>query len=299
VSTTTCLHCYATTSNGLALCELCQRMARECLEWLPIYFRNLTRWRPGRAGARPVPGSREPKGVSVGADDRVSRALDEAGTDLVGWAEVLADDRPEIRWPLDLADLGEAEQAIRLCEFFAEHLTSIATLEWCGEFLRSAHVATEESQGVAYHERRLRVLTEKVVPGWYAGACRRQISMEAKCGADTFVAPGLTWVTCGRCGAMTHAADHLETILTEARDWVARPKDVAGALVALLDTEPSVPRLYDRIRKWESLGWVTGQRRLDSDGDPVGPKRYRLGDVLDLVLGHAEAPTRPVRMTSA
>jgi ribosomal protein S27AE len=284
----TCLHCCARTSNGLALCELCQRMAHECLEWLPIYFRNLARWRPGRAGARPVPGSREPKGVSVGADDRVSRALDEAGSDLTGWARALADDRG-----LELPDPGEteAEQVTAVCAWLSEHLTAIATLEWCGEFLRSNYEATEESQGIGYHERRLRVLTEKVVPGWYAGACRRQISMEAKCGADTFVAPGLTWVTCGRCGATTHAADHLETILDEARDWVARPMKLAEAAVALIDTEESVPRLYERIKKWEQRERIEGIRRLDADGDPVGPKRYRFGDVLDLVF--REGQTRP------
>jgi ribosomal protein S27AE len=287
MSEMTCLHCYATTSNGLALCELCQRMAQECFEYLPIYFRNLARWRPGRAGARPVPGSREPKGVSVGADDRVSRALDAAGSDLTGWARALADDRG-----LDLPDPGEteAEQVAAVCTWLSEHLASIATLEWCGEFLRSGYVATEESQGIAYHERRLRTLTEKVVPGWYAGACRRQISMEAKCGADTFVAPGLTWVTCGRCGAATHAADHLETILDEARGWVARPMRLAEAVVALVDTELSIPRLHKRISKWGERERIEPLRRLDVDGDPVGPKRYRFGDVLDVLL--SEGATR-------
>jgi hypothetical protein len=53
-----CKHCGATTSNGLALCELSQMAAAKSLEFLPVYFRNLARWRPGRAGSRPVPGSR-------------------------------------------------------------------------------------------------------------------------------------------------------------------------------------------------------------------------------------------------
>ena len=106
-------------------------------------------------------------------------------------------------------------------------------------------------------------------------------------------------VTCGSCGTTTYAKDHLEVILEEARDWTARPKDIAGAIVALVDGEQSVPRLYDRIRKWESLGWVESSRRVDAEGDPRGPKLYRLGDVLDLARGQADAPTRPMRMTSA
>ena len=41
-----CLHCAAETSNGLALCDLCRRAAETCLEFIPIYFGNLARWRP-------------------------------------------------------------------------------------------------------------------------------------------------------------------------------------------------------------------------------------------------------------
>jgi hypothetical protein len=113
------------------------------------------------------------------------------------------------------------------------------------------------------------------------------------------VIPGLTWVTCEVCGATTYARDHLSVVLNEARDWTARPKAVAEALVALMDGEPSVPRLYDRIRKWESFKWIKSTRRKDADGDPVGAKLYRLGDVYDLALGKGDAPTRAQRMTSA
>lgn len=49
-----CLSCTAQTTNGLALCENCRTSATVRLEWLPVYFRNLARWRPGRAGGRPA-----------------------------------------------------------------------------------------------------------------------------------------------------------------------------------------------------------------------------------------------------
>jgi hypothetical protein len=302
-----CLHCGAPTTNGLALCDLCQRKATTDLEFLPVYFRNLARWRPGRAGSRPVPGSRvlydgERRGDGTG--DRISDRLDEAMNTLTTWARALTDDRSFAR-PLtyadavltgDLSDVA-AEQladdpAVRfawLCAAFDHHLTTVATLESCGEFVRN----------LSRHEATLRSLTETSVPGWYAGTCRRRLTMEDVCGARTYVVPGLTWVTCHACGTTTYARDHLDAVLDEASDWLARPKPMAEALVALLDSEQSVPRLYDRIRKWESLGWLNGVRRLDVDGDPVGPKRYRLGDVLALALGQADAPTRAVRMTTA
>lgn len=260
-----CLHCYATTNNGLALCERCRMAASVNLEFLPVYFRNLARWRPGRAGGRPVPGSREPAGAfttPAGNQDRVSRALDDAGTVIAEWAKKVADARN-----IELPEQGdEAETVTAYCRMLTESLTRIALFDWAGEFVRV----------MAHHEGLLRTLTERVAPGWYAGACRR-------CDLGTYVVPGLTWVTCNGCGATTYARDHLDTILDEARGWVARPMRIAEATVALVDTEMSVPRLYERIKKWEQREKITGLRRTDTDGDPIGPKRYRFGDVLDRI----------------
>lgn len=263
------MSCGAETTNGLALCEMCRHRATVDLTYLPVYFRNLARWRPGRGGSRQVPGSRVLYDGEKRGGDRVSNALDEVGADLVGWAEALDDDRPGFRWPLDLADVSENEQAASLCAVFAERLVSIATLEWAGEFTRQ----------LGEHEARLRGLTETAVPGWYAGACKH-------CRLATFVVPGLTWVTCGGCGATTYARDHLETVLNEACDWVATPKRLAEAIVAMLDTEQSVPSLRKRIAVWGNRDKLEVHRPHD-----YAVKRYRLGDVLDLLA--AKGATRP------
>lgn len=263
----TCFHCGAETSNGLALCQTCMTALRVDLEFIPVYFRNLARWRPSSAsGTRSVPGSRMPTLPGSSGVDRIGNELDATGNDLVGWARVLEDDRGV---PQPGAFDDEAAQVDALCALFTESLTSIATLDWCGDFAAS----------VLAHEEALRRLTEAAVPGWYAGACRL-------CSVATFVVPGLTWVTCGGCGSTTYARDHLPTILAEARGWVARPKQIAGALVAMLDTETSVEKLHDRIRQWEhrtteDKGGLIPVRKYDRDGDPIGPKKYRLGDVLD------------------
>lgn len=279
-----CLGCGAETTNGLALCEACRIAAAVYLEFLPVYFRNLARWQPGRAGSRDVPGSRPLYLGEVArpeqTGDRVSDALDEAANALTTWARVLVDARPYLGKLLDrlsaarAADrVTEAQAVAWLCVGFDRYLTSAATLDWCGEFVRD----------LAHHEATLRDLTERFVPGWYAGACRH-------CGAATYVVPGLTWVTCGGCGTTTSASDHLEVILDEARTWVDRPMRLAEAVVALVDTEVSVPRLHKRISKWGERGRVRPLRRVDGDGDEVGPKRYQLGEVMDALL--TEGSTR-------
>lgn len=277
-----CMSCGAETSNGLAWCDLCRSKASLIFEMLPIYLRNLARWRPGRAGSS-VPGSREPQGPPVTAGDRVSRALDEVGNALTTWARLLEDAR---RITAPVRD-DEAEQLTALCWWLNEHLTSIATLDWCGQLICSQrHDKGEGCDGLGHHEYRLRRLTQEVAPGWYAGLCRN-------CEAPTYVIPGLTWVTCEVCGATTYARDHIDIVLAEARGWIAPPMRLAEAIVALRDTEMSVTRLHKRISKWGERGQVEALRKLDTDGDEVGPKRFRLGDVLDLLEREGETRIGP------
>lgn len=271
--TTTCLHCNAETSNGLVLCDLHQMKAAKALDLLPIYFRNLARWRPGRAGSRPVPGSRVLyDGEEHTGDDRIARALEQSANDINRLVERLTEDRG-ITVPTDDT---EQEQVATHCRILAEHLTTISATTWAGVLVNK----------LDYHEQALRRLTEDAAPGWYAGGCKR-------CDGGTYVVPGLTWVTCRGCGTTTYARDHLDTILDEASDWIARPKALAEAIVALVDTEQSVPRLRDRIRQWSTRDKMHAYRTVDEDGDETGAKRYRLGDVLTLL--RTEGQTRQAK----
>ncbi len=292
---TDCLHCGATTSNGLVLCDLSQMKAAKALEFVPVYFRNLSRWRPGRAGARPVPGSRVlyDGETRTGSPDRVHRALEQASNDVTRLAERLAEERG-----LTLPDHdSEADQIAAICRLLAEHVTTIASSQWAGVFVRK----------LEQQEQILRQFTEDVAPGWYAGSCSQKIADAPDgpllCGSGVYVVPGLTWVTCRSCGVTTYAREHLDTVRDEARAWVAQPMALAKAIVALLDTEQSVPRLHKRISKWgerEQIAVIRVTRTehvYDLDLRTMvyreieyGPKRFRLGDVLDML--EQSSPTR-------
>lgn len=278
-----CLHCTAETTNGLALCETCRAAALVYLEWLPVYFRNLARWKPGRAGSREVPGSRvlyDGARDRVGTGDRISDALDETANMLTTWARALVDDRPHLARLLNrlaaakaAETITEAQMVAWLCKGFERYLTSVSTVDWCGQFVRD----------LSHHETRLSALTETYVPGWYAGGCRQVVSFDdegsaVRCGTSTYVVPGLSWVTCGGCGATTYARDHLETILEEARGWTAPPKALAGAIVAMVDTEESIEDLRKRIAIWATRGQIATLRRHQ-----YARKQHRLGDVLDRI----------------
>lgn len=306
MSEMSCFSCGATVTNGLALCELCQMKVKRVAEYLPIHYRNLARWRPGRAGGRPVPGSRvlyDGTARGAGTGDRISDALDETFNMLGTRARQLADDRPYVSRLLDrLAAARQAEtitepQAVAwLCRGLERFLPSISTLDWCGDLVAD----------LAQHDERLTNLSQRYVPGWYAGACQKLAGINDagevfRCEADIYVMPGLTWVTCSSCGATSHAPDHIEAILSEARGWVARPKQLAEAVVALVHTEESVPKLYTRIRQWafngqivalhhtaRGYGWDEATKRMVVVVEPVGRARYRLGEVLDRVWSAAD-----------
>lgn len=296
-----CLSCGATTTNGLALCDLCRYAVTEWLESLPAHFRNLSRdRRPGRPN-----GSLGGSGtwlIRQGEVDTslIQTALGKAMNDLTTWARALADDRgvetPEAE--------TEADTVAALCAWFTEHLTSISTLEWAGQFIRE----------IDKHNRALSALTA-LIPGWYAGQCRQVTgrSMEGDiftCGTDTYVIPGVRWLTCPGCGATTAARDHLPIVLEEASDWYARPMRLAEAIVALVDSELSVRRLYERIHKWGQRGDITAAVRPTTrvhkfdfateqivvGEEEVGQPRYRLGDVLDVLA--TRGATRTGDMTA-
>lgn len=286
---TRCQYCNAETSNGLTLCELCQRFAETSLQYIPVYFRNLARQRrPGRPN-----GSLGTTGqwlIQHGETDgsHVAPTLGRALNAITTYAIAIAETHGIA---LAAAD-NETDTITAHCGLLEQHLTHIATTTWAGQFVRD----------IARHEQLLRVLTETTVPGWYAGACQHVTGRTlegdlCRCEAPTYVVPGLTWVTCPSCGNTSAARDHLETVLDEARGWVARPKRIAEAIVALLDTEQSVPRLYERIRKWEQRGKIQPHRHTTREHAwdhqteaivvvevPTGYARFRLGDVLDLVL---------------
>lgn len=276
-----CLHCNAETSNGLALCEACQVAVLTYLEFVPVYFRNLARWRrPGRPNGSL--GSARQWMLRYGDGDtaQLEPAVDRALGDITDLAGELTNTPP--------TGNTEADTFALLCDFLEANIARIAARPDADRFARD----------IARHERTLRSLTETIVPGWYAGACQQPSGRDMEgnqhiCGASTYVVPGLTWVTCPQCGTTTHARDHVDVVLHEAADWVAPPMRLAEAVVQLVDTEHSVPRLYERIRKWGQRDRITSIRPLDAEGDPYGPHKYRLGDVLDRL--HREGPSVDVR----
>lgn len=257
----TCLNCSATITNGLTLCALCQTKATTDLQLIPIYHRNLSRWEPGRSGGRQVPTSRPPAGERLDGGDQVTQALDDASLMLAGLLLALGVSADGLlKVDSEFIHASVTPDIVDMCSFLERNMSKLAALPGAGDAVTAIGKA----------EARLAALTRRVAPGWYAGACRR-------CKKATYVIPGLSWLTCGGCGTTSFARDHLDLIIGEARGWIARPRQLAAAIVALTD-EPSVDQLYESIRNWGKRGHLA-----DHSSHRYSPKTHRLGDVLDRI----------------
>lgn len=266
-----CLHCGAETSNGLALCELCQRTLTVSCVNVASYFADVDRIRPGQrvkvrsAYRSSPPPSSEPR------RDAIADALDHVATIVYGWCQNLEDDRGATGLP--------ATTELR-CGWLEHHIPSISTLEWASECLRE----------MLECERMLRRILDKADTGRYAGICgneigRQQIGDEVfpvYCERHLYGTAGSSWVTCPDCGRVWDGEERRTQMRKDASEELAPVRTIARVVVELTD-EPSVEKLTRRIEQWVQRKQLSdyGVRVLDGR-----PRRvYRIGDVLRLVAG--------------
>lgn len=300
---TECLHCGAKTSNGLTLCARCQTTLRTSLVNVSAYYADLARIRPGE---RPrVRGAYQstPPPDTLPRPDRIADRLETARAHLVGWARCLADDRPEAgQPPTDTADSVE-----HIAGWLERHVSSIATLGWAGELMRTTLSS----------ERDLLKVLDNADTGWFAGACgyvhtEARVHDETTCGCTChtegecdvdchpeeeiaaivcprplYATPSASWIRCRECGATYDAAERRAQMLRLMHDEHAPAGTVARLVVTMLDGEVSVERLTRRIQRWSEVRGKDEHPRLWSVGTRVIDgricKTYRIGDVLALL----------------
>jgi hypothetical protein len=273
----TCLWCTADVTNGLALCERCQRTLSVSLVNVAAYFTDVDKIRPGqRVKVRSAYQSAPPPAIEP-APDRIGEALDTAATIVYGWARNLEDDRPG-----SLKELPPS--TVARCGWLEAYVATIATLEWAAECLREIRDC----------ERDLKRILDRADTGKYVGVCGNEIGREEydgetfpiTCERHLYLPPTMVYVTCPECGRSWDGEQRQAMMLKHAREELAPIRVIAKVVVHLSEDEPSEERLTRRIEKWVERGRLTdyGVRVLEGR-----PRRvYRIDDVLRLV-----APTLP------
>jgi hypothetical protein len=269
----TCTHCTAEVSNGLALCARCQRTLTAACVNVAAYYADVDRIQPGqRVKVRSAYRSSPPPATAP-AHDPVSHATDHVDAIVVGWVRNLVDDRPTVPQP--------PRTVVAACGWLEAHVATIATLEWASECLREMLAC----------ERLLRRIVDQADTGWYAGVCGNEVGREEDdegesvpvlCERNLYGSVGTSWVRCPECGRTWDAGFRREVMMREARGELAPVSVIARAVVGLLDSEPSVEKLANRIDQWVSRKRLTSMGvRVLADGKPH--RVYRIGDVFDLL----------------
>lgn len=291
---TTCDHCRKPTA-GARLCQRCEQTLAVCLVNVAAYYDDL-----GTVAAKQV---RYGNGVaskgSVGkeqplpADGRFL-TIDGDGTQVrydtwatvVAWARVLMEEQPEIpgaacqhclhlscaqirrrRWP---------RNSIRsMVAYFDRQWRYIARAEWVGAFLDE----------MLDCENRMRRLVDRPADRWYAGKCSA-IDDDSACPTELYALEGKPTITCPTCQAQHDVRSRREFLLAEAKDYLVTASEAAGALLSWTDYGGNETNLIKLIGKWRT------RKRLADHGTEVvnGKDRplYRLGDVQDLLVEHAQ-----------
>lgn len=105
----------------------------------------------------------------------------------------------------------------------------------------------------------------------YAGPCDT-------CGHDLYARSGKRDVTCYDCGLVYDLAARREWLLSVVEDQLATAVEIARALTTL-----ELPVTAERIRQWKHRERIEARAR-----DRLGRPLYRVGDIIELVVEHAQ-----------
>lgn len=283
-TSTGCQHCGRAVS-GVTLCAVCTQTLRVCLTSLPAYFADVSRLKPpARVHGK---GTADPTGnaATSAARDRVSEALDNAESTVTRWAKLFAAARPAILLPAaatDTTERAEAAEVRRLCGWLEQHLNAIITLTWAGELLhgRRHPDGRWDISSLTHYEHVLQRIIDNADTGWSLGECGAEVGHDpdgepVRCVRPLYAVPTLRYVRCPECGATWDVPERREWTIAQARDHVGTVREIARAVVGLIDTESSVERLAARIDQWVTRGRLHRQS--------FTAKTYRVGDVMDLI----------------
>jgi hypothetical protein len=136
------------------------------------------------------------------------------------------------------------------------------------EAIRHHEAAPEIVDDVRQAVRRARQVIDRPADLMFAGPCDQ-------CGHDLYARPESAEITCQPCQLVYDVKDRREWLLASAEDHLATASEIAGFLSAFHDdVSPG------RIAKWGERGRIT-ERGVNSHGR----KMYRVGDVLDKLVG--------------
>lgn len=297
----TCDHCQTPTA-GARLCERCTRTLAIALVNTAAYYDDLDTIATRRARY----GSNAATKGSIGKEQPLpadGRFLDLTGdgtqvrydtwATVVAWTRVVMEDQPELHGPACTTCLHLTCAAIRRSRWPRNTIRSmiayldrqwryVVRCEWVGTFLDE----------MLDCENRMRRLVDRPADRWYAGKCSARDASDNLCPTELYAIEGKPTVRCRTCDTEHDVASRRDFLLAEAKDYLVTATEAAQALISWTDYDGTEKKLVDRIAYWR-----------DRDDDPLevrdvtslnGRDRhlYRLGDIQELLVEHAQRQQR-------
>lgn len=139
-------------------------------------------------------------------------------------------------------------------------------------------------------ERRLSRFVDRPADRWYAGKCSVPDGEGADCPTELYATADRGWIDCPTCGIRHDVAERRDVLLEEAKDYHVTATEAAGALLAWTDYDGTENNLIKRISEWRDRDRL----EVKDVTSLLGKDRhlYRLGDIQDLLIEHAQRKQR-------
>jgi hypothetical protein len=130
---------------------------------------------------------------------------------------------------------------------------------------------------------------------WYAGRCGYTEDdltaaihgrKPATCETELYAIAEKGTITCQGCGIQHDVGERRDFLLEEAKDINVTATEAAGALMAWTDYDGTTKKLIDLIAYWRDNDALDDHGVTEVNGQ--WRKVYRLGDVQDLLIQHAQ-----------
>lgn len=195
---------------------------------------------------------------SLPYDVAASNALHALRAELVSLVLLCEEERLS---SVDYRDRDPGETCASMSRWLSWRVDSIAGQRWAVDALQQLRRVHERAE----------LAIDRPPERTFAGPCDA-------CGRDLYAGKGRSVVKCAACGLTYDLAARREWLLRAVNDQLATTTEIARALTSL-----EMPVTNERIRQWRHRERIE-QRGVDRRGHPL----YRVGDVVALLLEHAE-----------
>lgn len=255
---TSCASCGARRAAGAYLCSDCNDELSMLLGDVPSLVDELTTTLTGQQRfEQQTPNSKsreQPLPFNLGA----SHALADLHVALLRIVELTHKAHVE---SVDHRDTRAGSSSSSMSRWLLWRVDGIAAQPW-GDH------ALAELQRVSKHATRV---IDRPAERAFAGPCD-------DCGRDLYAKHDASTVECSACGLTYDLAARREWLLRAVDDQLATATEIARALTSL-----DLPVTSERIWQWRHRDRIE-QRSIDRRGRPM----YRVGDVVTLLIEHAE-----------